>query len=409
MNAKKMMALVCAAAMILPAIPVAANEELTGSLTIWEHEYGSEESLKAVIEGFQELYPNVEIDYEIKASSYEQLLSTALQSGEGPDLFYTSGAATNQMREFAENDMIIDLSDIVDYSLMTEDAMNRCTLDGKQYSVPWLVMDSRACFYNKDMFEENGWSVPTTFTEFENLLATIKEAGITPISQSYGSWDLLFIWEPVMSAYAPDTTRAFDTDVTAVYADGVRDSLLKLKEWADAGYFGENWLGVLSGDDMVLGFTTGNAAMMINGTWNISTIDQNNPDLNYGAFAIPAEDGTAGLVGTAANGFSVNAKSESLDAAKAFVAYCAGKEGQTAWVKAMGSVSASPEIEASHPIAQEISQSGGGVTFRSWQNAATTGAVSDDINTVWEEDIVKVFSGEITVEDMMTAVKGCME
>ena len=67
---------------------------------------------------------------------------------------------------------------------------------------------------------------------------------------------------------------------------------------------------MINSDDALLGFTTGNAAMLIGGTWTISSIDQNNPDLNYGAFAIPAEDGTAGLVGTAANGFSINANTQ---------------------------------------------------------------------------------------------------
>ena len=81
--------------------------------------------------------------------------------------------------------MVEDLTDTVDFSIMTDDAMKLATIDGKQYSVPWLTMDSRACFYNKDIFAENGWEVPKTFSEFEELLAKIKEAGITPISQGY--------------------------------------------------------------------------------------------------------------------------------------------------------------------------------------------------------------------------------
>ena len=86
------MALSCAAAMVLSALPVSAdeaevNEEVSGSITVWEHEYSFEEALKAVIEGFKAKYPNVEVDYEIKASDYQQVLATALQSGEGPDLF----------------------------------------------------------------------------------------------------------------------------------------------------------------------------------------------------------------------------------------------------------------------------------------------------------------------------------
>ena len=413
MKLKKVMALSCAAAMVLSAVPVSAaevNEDVSGSLTIWEHDYGFEESLKAVIEGFKAAYPNVEVNYEIKASDYQQVLATALQSGEGPDLFWTNGTATDIMPGYVANDMLVDLTDAVDYSLMTEDAMKLATVDDKQYSVPWLTMDTRACFYNKDLFEENGWTVPKTFSEFENLLATIKETtDITPISQSYSDWNLLFIWEPVMSAYDPEYTRGLDDYTSKADGEGAKGSLQKLVDWANAGYFGDNWLGVTSGDDQLLGFTTGNAAMMIGGTWNITSIDQNNPDLNYGAFAIPAEDGTAGLVGTAANGFSINANTQNLEAATAFISYCASKEGQTAWVQTIGGVSASPEIESAHPVAQEISESGAGNIFRSWQNVVTSYATTDTADTVWSEDILKVLSGEITVDDMMADIAEIME
>lgn len=86
MKMKKVIALSCAAAMVLGAVPVFAaetdvNEDISGSITVWEHEYSFEEALKAVIAGFQEKYPNVEVDYEIKASDYQQVLATALQSG----------------------------------------------------------------------------------------------------------------------------------------------------------------------------------------------------------------------------------------------------------------------------------------------------------------------------------------
>lgn len=212
-----------------------------------------------------------------------------------------------------------------------------------------------------------------------------------------------------MSAYDPEYTRGLDDYTSKADGPGASGSLQKLVDWADAGYFGDNWLGVINSDDMILGFTTGNAAMMVGGTWNISTIDQNNPDLNYGAFAIPAEDGTAGLVGTAANGFSINANTQNKEAAEAFAGYCASKEGQTAWVQTIGGVSASPEIESAHPVAQEISVSGGGNIFRSWQNVLTTYAKTDTADTVWSEDILKVMSGEITVDDMMTDVAAIME
>ena len=183
MKMRKWMALSCAAAMVLSALPVSAdevNEDVSGSITVWEHDYSFEEPLKAVIEGFKAKYPNVEVDYEIKASDYQQVLATALQSGEGPDLFWTNGTATDIMPGYVKNGMVEDLTSAVDFSIMTEDALKLATIDEKQYSVPWLTMDSRACFYNKDIFEENGWEVPTTYDELKELCGKIQDAGITP-------------------------------------------------------------------------------------------------------------------------------------------------------------------------------------------------------------------------------------
>ena len=64
------------------------------------------------------------------------------------------------MLGYVKNGMVADLSDSVDFSLMTEDAMKLSTVDDKQYSVPWLTMDTRACFYNKDMFEKMAGKFP---------------------------------------------------------------------------------------------------------------------------------------------------------------------------------------------------------------------------------------------------------
>lgn len=141
MKMKKWMALSCAAAMVLSTFPVSAdeavNEDVSGSITVWEHAYSFEEALKAVIEGFKAKYPNVEVDYEIKASDYQQVLATALRPRR-PGSFLTNGTATDIMPGYVNNGMVEDLTDVVDFSIITDDAMKLATIDGKQYSVPWL-------------------------------------------------------------------------------------------------------------------------------------------------------------------------------------------------------------------------------------------------------------------------------
>lgn len=383
---------------------------VSGSITIWEHDYSFEDSLEQLIAGFQEEYPNVEVDYEIKADGdYYSLLQTAIQSGSGPDLFWTNGTATANMADLVSNEACADLSDQVDYSFISDAAMDLAKIDEGTYSVPWMTMDTRTVYYNKDMFEEHGWEVPDTFSDFEDLLADIKKEGITPISMAHDPWSALFAYEPILAAYDPEYTEGLRDYTSKADGDAAREALQKMTDWAEEGYFGSNWTGVIDNSAQILAFTTGAAAMDIAGSWDATTISENNPDLNYGAFTIPSEDGTKGLVGTAANGFSVNAASDNMDAAVAFADYCASKEAQTIWVQSQGAVSGSEEIEASTEIAKEISESGEGNTYRSWQNVLSSHSSTGDASTIWESDFLKVFDGQMTVDELMDELGAEME
>lgn len=412
---KKIIALIAAAAMAVSMTTsmVFAEKDggdISGSLTIWYNTYSYEKALDAMIEAFNEKYPNVEVEYEIKADGdYDSLLKTAIQSGDGPDLFWTNGTVTATMPDLAQNGVLLDLTDKVDYSFISDSAMDLAKVDEKAYAVPWMNMDTRAVFYNKDMFKENGWEVPKTFSEFEQLLAEIKDTGITPISLCYDSWCMLFAFEPILSGFDAEYSAGLQDYQVKATDKPAKDAMQKMVDWAKAGYFGDNWFGVTDSSVQNLAFTTGTAAMNIAGSWDIENISMNNPELNFGAFEIPAEDGTTGMVGTSSNGFSVNSESESLDAAVAFANFCASKEGQTIWVQTLGSVSATPEIKSTSPIAQEITDSSKGNVYRSWQNVLSSYSEGGEASNIWAEDFPKIFTDEMTVDELMDEIEAVME
>ena len=105
--------------------------DISGSLTIWEHAFSFEPSLKDVIAGFEAKYPNVTVDYEIKDDNYYSILATAIQSGDGPDLFWTNGSVNPTMGDYVSNGVCEELTDKIDYSLMPEAAMELTKIDGK--------------------------------------------------------------------------------------------------------------------------------------------------------------------------------------------------------------------------------------------------------------------------------------
>ena len=108
---KKRSFLCVALALMLIVMSIPAMAEVGGKLVIWEHTSQFEGAGKAVIEGFKAKYPNVEVDFQVKTSDqYYNLLATATQAGEAPDLFWTNGTLTTNMAAYVEQGLLMDLT-----------------------------------------------------------------------------------------------------------------------------------------------------------------------------------------------------------------------------------------------------------------------------------------------------------
>lgn len=375
--------------------------DIGGKLVVWEHTAQFEAPLKAVIEGFNKKYPNVEVEYQIKTSDqYYNLLQTAMQAGETPDLFWTNGTATTNLEAYVKQGLLMDLTDKVDFSLYDgTSAMSLVKVDDKVYASPTAEVGGRAVFYNKDIFKELGLEVPKTFSEFEAALAAVNDAGYLPISFSASDpWAILFQFEPVLAATALDWIQGYvDTGEAKVNDPKVVAAYDKMLEWADKGYYGPGYTGV-DESGALLAFSKGDAAMCIEGTWNIQTIQENNPELNFGAFQLPTEDGTRPFVGTSSVGFSVSEDTENPDAALAFVNYFASLEGQTAWIKSLDSIPCTDKIVSENEVINEIAQFD--IQTESYYNIlGYLEKEGESPRNVWEEDQTKVFTKGMTAQE----------
>jgi multiple sugar transport system substrate-binding protein len=134
----------------------------------------------ASIDAFQAANSDLTIALNaVDHNTFQEQINNYLQGN--PDDVFTWFAGF-RMRFFAEKGLIGDISDIYPIDGISDAFLQASTgNDGKQYFVPeqnypWAV------FYRKSLWEENGWTPPTTLEEFTTLATDIQGAGITPVA-----------------------------------------------------------------------------------------------------------------------------------------------------------------------------------------------------------------------------------
>lgn len=99
-----------------------------------------------------------------------------------PDLcFWFSGS---RMRSFVKRGLFEDISDLVakeKYKDVLGVSVDAVTVNGKQYGLPTSALPW-GLFYRKDVFAEQGLTVPKTFAEMKAMGEKAKAAGLVPMA-----------------------------------------------------------------------------------------------------------------------------------------------------------------------------------------------------------------------------------
>ena len=108
---------------------------------------------------------------------------TALAGGAGPDVVITPGPSF--ANELARAGQIVPLDDIATQydwaSTFAPWSLDLGRSNEQLFSIPNEV-ETLVLYYNKTLFEANGWTAPTTIDEMMALGQTIDDAGIIPFA-----------------------------------------------------------------------------------------------------------------------------------------------------------------------------------------------------------------------------------
>lgn len=145
----------------------------------------SKEFFEQAAAAFHEENPNITVELSsADNANYKQEINVKLASNDAPDIYFAwSGVYAEK---FAVGGRALDLTSYVKDNTEWSDHIianqfGPFTFDGKIYGIP-LIMDGKAFYYNKDIFEELNLEVPETWEEFMEVLNTLKGTDYIPIS-----------------------------------------------------------------------------------------------------------------------------------------------------------------------------------------------------------------------------------
>ena len=163
-------------------IPAVAESPVEINMFISMPEYA--DAVRALIDEYKTVAPNVTINYETTQNDYPTLLKTKINAGETPDIFSTTsgkeiGVYLDYSYNFADQPASAAMTDAVRAMMMSGDEVHGFALKGNYFGM----------IYNKKIFDEVGITeFPSTVEAMKAACEKISAAGYTPFSTGYAEW-----------------------------------------------------------------------------------------------------------------------------------------------------------------------------------------------------------------------------
>lgn len=216
------------------------------------------------------------------------ILKTRFIREDNPDIIGIGGDINYS--NFLDAEMLMDISDfdgladIKENYLETNKDLEYVPLDGV-YAVPYMA-NAAGVLYNRDMFEEHGWTIPTTWEEFIALCETIEAEGVQPLYFGYkDTWTCLAPWNAIAVDLCESDIAYQVNSGNASYAEAYKEVAVKTKALLE---YAQPTPVAYSYNDACTAFARNQSAMYVIGNYAIPQIKSVNPDMNIGSFVFPA-------------------------------------------------------------------------------------------------------------------------
>jgi raffinose/stachyose/melibiose transport system substrate-binding protein len=366
-----------------------------------------------IINAYEDEHPEIDIQPEILANEqYKEKIKVLSASNELPDIGITWAAG--YMQPFVEGNMFAPLNDILESDLKDQfvsGTVDAFAFDNQTYGLP-LELNIAPVYYNKEIFANHNLEVPQTYSEFLNVVKTLSDNGVIPITVGNkdrwtGSLWYMYLADriggPETLNNAINRTGSFEDPALVTAAE-------ELAKLVDMNAFVKGYNG-LSNDEAKGYFMNEQAAMYVMGTWELPNYTTS-PDVEQefkdkiGYFKFPTYEGGKGnidsFVGGPGVGLFVSENSEVKDEAKDFVSYLVQEWGKRSVTDA-GVIPATKVDTSSGNLAQMyidiLNDLGNASNITLYADVQMTPSVAD----VHLNMIQALFGGQTTPEEFAKA------
>ena len=294
------------------------------TLKVWESTAGADEFIKQAGAAFNEMYPNINIEYiNVELGDAQGQIALDGPTGNGPDLF---AAPNNTAAVLVSSGLVLPTAQ-QDYvkTMLTDGSLTAMTYEDELYGVP-IASEGYAVFYNRALISDD--EVPKTY---EDLVAFCEKFN----AENPGKYGFLM---NVAQGYYTITncTQTPDKRIFGEFGDDPTVTHLNDKACVDNfAWMVENLrpvMNIASSDIDQSGlqaqFVAGNAAMFVTGLWDVSVFQD--AGIDFGVTTLPTLPGTDTIpeVFSTARMIYTSAFSEHVNEANAFALFLISDEMQ---------------------------------------------------------------------------------
>ncbi len=233
-----------------------------------------------LIELYKTYYPDVEVTADISDDNDVRVRARMLGDDQ-PDLIFISGTEEFDVNQAAASGLLYDLTDFFANEnaadgrklseVINETTIKNATLNGGVY-LPSIATYYGGWWYNKKLYDDNGWTAPTTWDEFKALAPKMVDAGVNPFiyqglgAQGYMNWG--YFYQAIAACGGYDAYRAcfLDLEDGAWTSDAALEAAKRLDELVKNGWLYEGCTG-MDFTQAQMEFAQNKAGLMPNGSW----------------------------------------------------------------------------------------------------------------------------------------------